>query len=431
MNSNNPKVQGEQQVKAALFGYLVGTYGSVQTVKVNKLLLQLNYGKMKQVQVKSFRDTIAGSESLLSVYKQALNREITLEDLENAAGQDKGIDEERVHDILTPAVVDHQDFLAKNRELRHLQRTGAHMQILMRELRNNLREDLSGLLEEHKHKEQPKPLQEIKDADKALILCFSDWHIGALVYNNDTGGYNYEKLGSSIASVISYVHSVIDMMDIDMICVYHVGDVIEHINMRNVNQAFEAEFAATKQISLGIRMLAETIEELSNIRPVRFGIVGGNHDRFQGNKNDKIYNDNVAYIIIDQLFFLKENGLLRNVSLIDNREDIYDFHEEVLGRNIMVSHGDTEKQADKVKIGKHLRDKPIDIYIMGHIHHTVIREEDYGRFSINVNSPMGNNNFAKEINAARNYGGQFAMVISRGWTTPVMIPMVIKEGKVI
>lgn len=207
--------------------------------------------------------------------------------------------------------------------------------------------------------------------------------------------------------------------------VYHIGDIIEHINMRNVNQAFEAEFPATEQIAKGIRVLVETLNVLAKAGlDVTFGMVGGNHDRFQGNKNDKIHNDNVAYLVVDQLHFMQDLGSLhKNVTLIDNRKDVYSFKDNVAGKRIKVVHGDNEGKKVDVKIPKHIKEEVIEYLIMGHIHTTRIIQEDYSRFHVYVGSPMGANNYSAENNLPTTSPAQLIMVLDPKVDSPQFMPI--------
>src|SRR5699024_12870184 len=127
-------------------------------------------------------------------------------------------------------------------------------------------------------------------------------------------------------SIIKQTLSLVEELGIANVYVYHVGDIIEHLTMRNVNQAFDSEFTATEQIAKATSLIIDILVQLSKHVHVTFGIVSGNHDRFDGNKSDKVYNDNVTYIILDTLFMLQNTfGQLPNVTLIDNRDDTSEF----------------------------------------------------------------------------------------------------------
>ncbi|UYB00660.1 hypothetical protein GMNKNHGO_00033 [Enterococcus phage vB_Efa29212_3e] len=332
-------------------------------------------------------------------------------------------DDKSSFDVLSSYVVENQAVLARNREFGKLQREGAYLDHLISGLKTYLLaelKDMSSLKYISKNLKAPKV-----SSDRELILCLSDWHIGAFVNNIDTGGYNFEIFKERLEKLLEEVFQVAMEQDIKKIHVYHIGDIIEHINMRNVNQAFEAEFPATEQIAKGIRVIADTLNLLAKAEfEVSFGMVGGNHDRFQGNKNDKIHNDNVAYLVVDQLHFLQELGALnKDIKLVDNRSDVYSFKDTVAGKRIKVTHGDTEGKKVDVKIPKHIKDEVIDYLIMGHIHTTRIIQEDFSRFHVYVGSPMGANNYSAENNLPTTSPAQLIMVLDPERDTPQFMPV--------
>lgn len=324
---------------------------------------------------------------------------------------------------LSPFVVDNQAVLARNREFNKIQREGAYLDHLIEGLKEHLSEELENT-NTLKYIE-PELRVKGKPSDREMILCLSDWHIGAFVNNIDTGGYNYDIFRERLNSLLSEAFRIVKEQNIRTVHVYHIGDIIEHINMRNVNQAFEAEFPATEQIAKGIRVLVETLNVLAKAGlDVTFGMVGGNHDRFQGNKNDKIHNDNVAYLVVDQLHFMQDLGSLhKNVTLIDNRKDVYSFKDNVAGKRIKVVHGDNEGKKVDVKIPKHIKEEVIEYLIMGHIHTTRIIQEDYSRFHVYVGSPMGANNYSAENNLPTTSPAQLIMVLDPKVDSPQFMPI--------
>lgn len=172
--------------------------------------------------------------------------------------------------------------------------------------------------------------------------------------------------------------------------------------MRSVNQAFDTEFTLAEQITKGTRLLIDVLSQLSEVTEgnLRFGIVGGNHDRLQGNKNEKIYNDNVAYITLDTMLNLQELGVLNGIEIIDNREDIYTIEDMVANQRIVVNHGDNLK-GNVNHIPKFIKDQVFDLLITGHVHHLRVKQEDYNRQHITVGSTIGYNTYSKELHLSK------------------------------
>lgn len=413
----------EQGALAAILGYLKAERGKMPPSVVNKQMVSLGYPKQKKQDLTRVIAEFSSNPALENLFFKAYSRVIKLDDIPSALGEDDSLKETNLFDQITPYVVDKEGMNANWRELRKLQREGVYTQHLFEGLKESIVKELSGM---PRAKYLRTPIPKPSKGDKSLILAFSDWHIGSLVYNEDTGGYHFEKLKGQIQDVIDQVQQLIEDLDIKHLYIFHIGDIIEHISMRNVNQAFDAEFPASEQIAKGVRVIADLLSTLSQRIHVTFGIVSGNHDRFQGNKNDKIYNDTVTYIILDMLFLIQESfGGLPNVTLLDNRKDTYEFTVKVAGKNVKVKHGDHEKKKDDVKIPKHIKDEPIDLLYLGHIHSTRIVQEDFSRFHIYVGSTMGANSYSKELNLPTTSPSQMVTILTEGSDTPIFIPIML------
>jgi predicted phosphodiesterase len=413
---------------AVIMGYLKAERGKIAPSVFNKIVVEVGYHKMNKAELMDFAKQVQEDPDLTNLYNKAYDRSIKLEDLtytiedpESDVPFTVGTREQDIFSQVTNFLIDNEDNNARLRELRKLQREGVYMKILMENLKNHLVDELKGMPRaKYLRTEVPTP----KSGDRSMILLYADWHVGALVFNEDTGGYDFVKLTGKIQNSVNQAKQLVRDLDIKHVYVFHLGDVQEHIDMRNVNQAFEAEFPATHQIAKATRLIVDMLMTLSKEVHVTYGMVAGNHDRFSGNKEDKIYNDNSVYVILDTLFLIQEKfGGLPNVTLIDNRKDTYEFIIKVAGKTIKVKHGDHEKKGNDVKIPKHIKTEPIDFYIMGHVHTTRIIQEDFSRFHVYVGSPMGGNNFSKELNLPTTKGSQMIMVLTEGSDTPWFIPM--------
>jgi predicted phosphodiesterase len=408
---------------AVIMGYLKAERGKIAPSVFNKIAKGLGHPSQKKEDLVDLANAIEKDEELLSLYNKGFTREIKLDDLPNVMEVPGAVKEQDVFEQITNFLVDNEDNNARLRELRKLQREGVYQKILMENLKEYLKDELQGM-PRAKYLQTAKPAP--KKGDRSLILLVSDWHIGAVVFNEDTGGYDFIKLTGQVQGIIEQTLALIEELNIVNVYVFHVGDAIEHISMRNVNQAFESEFPATKQIAKANRLILDMLLTLSKHVHVTFGMVTGNHDRFDGNKNDKVYNDNATYIILDTLFLMQEAfGQLPNVTLIDNRENTYEFTIKVAGKNIKVKHGDFEQKKNDVKIPKHIKEEKIDFLILGHIHTTRIVQEDYARFHIYVGSTMGANNYSKELNLPTTAPAQMIMVLTEGSDTPYFIPLML------
>lgn len=429
-NFSREELQDLMVMESVITGYLYRTYNRMPVTNYNKIATSLGLDKRNKESLLDLLAVIAEDKDLTKWHMLAIEGSIGVEDLENYNSFSnevpvKTIGQEGIHNVIAPYIVANEEVLANNREFRDIQKSGAHVERLFTGLKHYMHKEFV-----EKKLNEPQYIvlkQPTGNSNKELIVGLSDWHVGAKVDNIDTGGYSFDILKRRLNQFVTETIEAINLYDIQHVHMYFVGDLIEHINMRNVNQAFEAEFPATEQISKGKRLIYDTISAIASQVPyLTFGAVGGNHDRFQGNKADKIYNDNVAYLLVDELLMLQELGALpKNVDIIDNRSDVYSFVDRVAGKNVKVTHGDTEAKKDDVKIRKHIRREDIDYLIMGHVHTSRIVQEDYSRYQVYIGSTMGANNYSTENNFPTTIPSQLLMVLDTEKDAPIFNPVML------
>lgn len=384
-----------EEVYAVVFGVLLRDEGKIVSSKFNKIINELGLDRVRAKEIQEIYNEIDADDYLADIKEQATDGEITLDTVEGVTG-DKPFKDKKLVDTVSSYVVDNKRRLAELREVRKQQEPHAYTTILMQDLR----EDFKSIEEPILDRESGITIKESND--KELVVLLSDWHIGYQFKDSKTGGYNFEILKERIQHFINKTVKEILERDIRNVTIYFVGDLIEHVSMRNVNQAFDTEFTLSEQITKGTRLLIDVIQQISDVTEgnLKFGMIGGNHDRLQGNKNEKIYNDNVAYIVLDTLINLQELELFNGIEIIDNRDDVYTIEDQVCVKNIIVNHGDTLK-GNVNHIPKFIKDQVFDILITGHVHHLKVKQEDYTRQHITVGSTIGYNTYSKELNLSR------------------------------
>lgn len=384
-----------EEVYAVVFGVLLRDEGKIVSSKFNKIINELGLDRVRAKEIQEIYNEIDADDYLADIKEQATDGEITLDTIEGVTG-DKPFEDKKLVDTVSSYVVDNKRRLAELREVRKQQEPHAYTTILMQDLR----EDFKSIEEPILDRESGITIKESND--KELVVLLSDTHIGYQFKDSKTGGYNFEILKERIQHFVNKTVKEILERDIRNVTIYFVGDLIEHVSMRNVNQAFDTEFTLSEQITKGTRLLIDVIQQISEVTEgnLKFGMIGGNHDRLQGNKNEKIYNDNVAYIVLDTLINLQELELFNGIEIIDNRDDVYTIEDQVCGKNIIVNHGDTLK-GNVNHIPKFIKDQVFDILITGHVHHLKVKQEDYTRQHITVGSTIGYNTYSKELNLSR------------------------------
>lgn len=396
------------EIFSVVIGVLAKDEGKIHLSKFNKIIYQLGLDRINQVELKDIISKIRKDPKLNKIKNDTIQGNYVLGDLSDVTGN-KPFEGNNYFKAVSTYTLDNERALSSAREIKKVHKEGAYLGILMEDLKEELVENLLTFNEEPLIKRTVRD----NDDDEHLIIGVSDWHVGAINTDYSNGGYNFDVLVKRMSTFIDEIGYTISTRGINNVTIFFVGDLVEHINMREVNQAFETEFTLAQQITKGQQLLLNLIKEVSSMvdGTVTFGMVAGNHDRLQGNKNQKVYNDSVAYIVLDNIIMLSELGFLTGVDIIDNRKDIYTIRHKVSGKNIVVNHGDMIKGKGK-NITKFIENENIDILFTGHIHHLNVTQEDFKRLHIVVSSPMGYNNYAKELLLSKTSPSQQMVVLN-------------------
>lgn len=397
-----------EQVSAIIFGHLVKTFGKVTVTNMNKLLVELGYDRINAKELNELASSLGENPELGTLVDKAVSGEITLEQLENYYTEEKVYKTKSLHDVITPYQVEHQRVLADNRAFNKVQKSGALAKIYFEDIKDELTKSFSQLTKpEYNFKSNTR----VVTSDSTVIVLLSDWHVGAEVFNKTTGGYNTTILIKRLKALFADIEYIVETNAPEEIKVYFLGDVVEGSYMRQ-QQSWANELTSAEQVSMGTRLITDFLTQTESLGlPVKFGIISGNHDRFSGDKNQSIYFDSVAYVILDTLMLLKEHGMLPNTSIIDNRDDIYRFEDTTYGKTYMAIHGDTIKGRG-ANIPKLIKDHNIDYLLTGHVHNFQVNQEDYARMHIVTGSIMGANDYSASLNLALSTPSQTILVAS-------------------
>lgn len=232
-----------------------------------------------------------------------------------------------------------------------------------------------------------------------MILCLTDWHIGALV-NVEKNRYNLEVAKKRINQAIEKTILRARKENVEKIDVVYMGDMLEHAYMREA-QAYEAEFPVAQQMVYGGKLLVELLNKLSKEFYVTYRGFAGNHDRLNRDKNANIHGDTgmvVVNEIVKQFIDLMESDRLSYFECEDYSASLIDVN----GRNFKFVHGDLEKKADTRKIDIHSSKDNITYHVIayGHFHHYMVLEVGIERYEIRVGSIKGYDNYADKFHLA-------------------------------
>lgn len=414
------------EVYAVVFGYLIRTFGKIQSSKVNKIVEPLEYDKINVATMKDYSEKIENDPHLLEILEKAIDGDITPDQLKKYNTDIEPIEsEEELHGVLTPYMAQHQRVLKNNRYFNKIQREGAYLQILFEDMKEDLRKDLSKL------EVEKEPFEfTYTPTDNTLMVILGDWHIGATIVDHTYhGGYNYGILNRRLDYLLEEVKKKVALYKPNKIVCLYVGDLIEGADMRG-GQKWQLEFDLSEQVSKGQRALMRFLGKLENIAPVIFGANRGNHDRLTGqaNKKDNIYNDSSLYVILDMMFMMQEEfGALQNTHLIDNRHDMYDVQVEVNHRLIVGSHGDALK-GNGSHFSKFVEDRAVSMLVTGHVHTFKVNQDNRDHLHITNGSIMGYNDYAKELKLTKTAPEQTIVILPKE-ESPIILPVFMEHIK--
>ena len=231
------------------------------------------------------------------------------------------------------------------------------------------------------------------------------FNLNPIIKNYKGNTYNYEILRLRLAEIIKEAKKICDMYDITEVIVVNTGDVIEHVAMRETQQAFECEFNLSQQILKAIKTLYEFVTTVSEFANVRFISVGGNHSRASGSKNANIQGDNSNIVILGALQMLFAENERVEVVEIDEIDDSCEF--EVNGLKFLALHGDN-RPADCKKL---FDSENVDVILRGHFHNFNVATQDNGGYVITCGSAFGYNPYSKKSIGATAQASQTLILV--------------------
>ncbi|MGN5457157.1 MAG: hypothetical protein ACI4XN_14290, partial [Candidatus Kurthia intestinigallinarum] len=178
-------------------------------------------------------------------------------------------------------------------------------------------------------------------SNKEALLCFSDWHYGA-VSNNIWNVYNIEICIQRVSKLFDSVSSALREHNVKTLHIALLGDFVHGAIHTGVRVA--AEENTCEQLMHVSEILANFINEISvYVDKVVVYSTYGNHARTIQNKNDSIHADNMERVIPWWLRQrLKDN---QKVDILDS--EYYEFiYMQICGCNIVCTHGDLDKFKD-------------------------------------------------------------------------------------
>lgn len=249
-----------------------------------------------------------------------------------------------------------------------------------------------------------KPLATDDVPKKYMIACLSDLHYGARV-NVEGYTYNTHVFAELLDIYLDKILHECEKNNVEDVYVIGLGDYIEHITMR-MTQGFDAELNYSEQVVQVTEHIIRFLSSLSQFVNVEYSAILGNHDRFEGNKNDSIYGDGAVILsnkIIDT--FVKYSD--SNITFTETEP--YHHIVSVSGRNFLFVHGDKTAISRKGILGEQssLYGVIFDALFAGHIHHFTMREVGDDKYITTFGSFKGSDEYSLKTigsNTSRSQG---------------------------
>lgn len=408
-------MNNDLKVLAQVTGYLAKVDGKLVVSKINRMLKNLGYEKLGTADLHDQLQLIEQDEDLVKVFEESATNPET--DIETADGLIK--DDDDFSTAISPTMVTRELDKSAVRNYRKVQRQGSAQQYLASVIANSIK----GVLKEL----PPVTINSnfvTSQSNKTLVAFVTDWHIGATVDGVNGNNFNLAIAKTRIEEYINILLKEIKAKQPEEVKIIHGGDFVEAVDHRNVNQAFDAQLNATEQLSEASRLFIHLIDSVASTGvKTTVGLVGGNHDRFTSNKKDAIYNDNLAYNVLDMVKLVKETGRWSdNVAVLDNSHDVYSLEFPVYDKTIRVVHGDYLKKGD-YKIQTQIKDHPINMLLYGHLHSFKVVQEDINQLSIMAGSLQGNNSYSKQLGTPDSRANQLILQFDKGEQVPLIKPV--------
>ena len=324
-----------------------------------------------------------GFRCLVKAYQRKIGKLTRIEEYRNLVADSKT---EALTRLLDEVAVEKKENQLILRDFRTVRDELVNIKIVTDEIRDAI---IDEVYFEIPHMERIK-----KTSNDAMIICLSDLHIGALV-SLPINKFSYEVARNRLHFFAQLAIEECIVRGIQEVYVIGLGDAIENC-LHGAPVAHELEFPVSKQIVKASNLIIQFITWLSEYVLVKFGSVGGNHDRVNIDKKANLYGDSINLIITEHVndYIDSNKDRLPNLSYlpVENENSIL---LQVNGKNIVCSHGDKEPKDPEKAIARYasLYNVPVDALLTGHIHHYSVREFDGGKLFVSFGSLKGCDNY--------------------------------------
>ena len=278
-----------------------------------------------------------------------------------------------------PTGLSHDELFEIEEQKLELQKEKIRMRDQKREVNALIRrqarlENLEDFLKETVEQINPIKLPKVKsnsEDKKEAMIAISDWHIG-MKFEGRFNTFNHEVAEERINKVKQKTSDTVDKENIDKLHIANLGDMISggiHVSTR-----IQAEEDVIQQVIRASEYLKDFIKTfLDKGVQVEYYHIIGNHGRTQGNKSEVAgIEENFEKLIYTILTTAFSN--YKNFNSQQCKDGLIET--EIVGKKIILNHGDYDKQANAAMRLPQLFGYVPDYIISGHIHHSV--SKDFG-----------------------------------------------------
>lgn len=271
----------------------------------------------------------------------------------------------------------------------------------------------------------PLPNPHPETTDTELFVVMSDWHIGAKV-DWSKNQYNYEIAQKLVQNYFNRVISYINLYNPKTVYLVNLGDMIEGSYMR-ANQTYTIEFTMGEQQRKAIQLVTQFVTSIreANAKIVYTGI-GGNHDRYGGNKKENVYGDSFATVLNGVMESLANNKLStgeEDTNFIYLEPDtIYRTAIESNGNKLLFVHGDNDDLANNNILGvsSQFNNTIYKAIIGGHKHSAMIKETGNG-WVVQAGSLIGGTEYSDQLKLGASRSQQIIVSTPDGMIIPNIV----------
>lgn len=249
----------------------------------------------------------------------------------------------------------------------------------------------------------------LKSIDKSLCLILSDLHIGKKV-----PGFNLEIWLEKLETLYHKVVEEINTKGITELVVFLNGDITDGSSIYPGHQNYICLPVGQQSIQ-GAKYLADFLDDLSNLVPVRVACVGGNHGR-DGKKGETTFWDNWDCILYEIIKVHLKNNIRITVDIT------YDWKKfvKVQGLTVFQFHGDDVIKGNPlvsiptalVKLSDMWRTEvSFDISISGHFHLPMLSLDVNGREMFMNGSFVPTDDYTEKTIKSKSRTGQVCFIV--------------------